>query len=68
MLNASQSFLNRALRRAALGVRDMASICHAIIEIFTRIDKVAAIAYKLDEVAHLDFVPLTAAVLQVAVK
>ena len=68
MLNARQSFLNRALRRAALSVGDMAVIRHPIIEIFTRIDTVAAIAYKLDEVAYLDFVPLAAAVLQVAVK
>ena len=68
MLNARQSFLNRALRRAPLGVGDMAVIRHPIVEILTRIDKVAAIAYKLDEISYLDFVPLAAAVLQVAVK
>ena len=68
MFHARQSLLNGALRRAPVGVRDVPVIRPPIAEILARVDAVAAIAHKLDEVAHLDPVPLTAAVLHVAVK
>jgi len=68
MLNASKRFLNGAFRRVPLGVCDMAIIYHPIIQILPCIDAIAAVPHKLDEMAHLDFVTLPAAVLQVAIQ
>ena len=68
MLYARQRLLNCAFRRVPLGVTDVAVIRHPINEVLPRINPIAAIAHKLDEMSHLDFIPLPAVVLYVAVQ
>ena len=68
MLYARQRLLNGAFRRMPVNVPDMAGIRHPIVEVLPRINPIAAIAHKLDEMSHLDFIPLPAVVLDVAVQ
>ena len=68
MLHARQRLLNGAFRRVPLGVPDVAVIRHPIVEVLPCINPIAAIAHKLDEMSHLDFIPLPAVVLYVAVQ
>ena len=68
MLNARQRLLHSAFRRVSLGIRNVRIIRHPIIEIFPRIDAVAAIAHEANEMADIDFVTLAAAVLQIVIQ
>ncbi len=67
MLNASKGLFNRTFRRVPVGVCDVAVVCHPVIKILPGIDAIATIAYKLHEMAYLDFVTLPAAILQVPI-
>ena len=68
MLDARQRLLNGAFRRMPLSVTDMAIIRNPIVEVLPRINPIATIAHKLDEMSHLDYIPLPAVVLYVAVQ